>query len=274
MSGFSAHWLELREPFDAAARAATLEASLARWAKSRGAPLRIVDLGAGTGSNLRHLAPRLPVAQDWLLIEHDPALIAAGEARLPTSREIRARYRRADLVDELEAVLAGPVDLVTCSALLDLVSADWLDRLLRIVLARDLALLAVLTYDGRVDLAPGRPLDGEVITRVNRHQRTDKGFGPALGPEAGTELARALRAAGDQPLSALSDWRVEPGARAFTTALVASWAEAAAAIAPARAEAIDSWRRERLDDVATGALACRVGHVDLLRLPRVLGRAA
>jgi SAM-dependent methyltransferase len=274
VSGFSAHWLALREPFDAAARAAALEVSLAHWAKSRGAPLRIVDLGAGTGSNLRHLAPRLPVAQDWLLIEHDPALIAAGEARLPTSREIRARYRRADLVDELEAVLAGPVDLVTCSALLDLVSAAWLHRLVRIVQARHLALLAVLTYDGRVDLEPGRPLDDEVIALVNRHQRTDKGFGPALGPEAGSELARALRACGDEPFSARADWRVEPGARAFTSALVEGWAEAAAALAPDRAWAIASWRRERLDDVATGVLSCRVGHVDLLRLPRIQGRAA
>jgi len=274
VSGFSADWLELREPFDSAARAAVLEASLAPWAESRDAPLRIVDLGAGTGSNLRHLAPRLPIAQDWTLVEHDPALIAAGEARLPTSGGIRARYRRADLRGALETVLAGPVDLVTCSALLDLVSAEWLRRLVRIVQERDLAFLAVLTYDGRVSLEPAHPLDGEVISLVNRHQRTDKGFGPALGPEAGIALARVLRAAGDRPLLARSDWHVEPGARALTTALIRGWAEAAAAIAPDRSEAIASWRRERLDDLATGALSCRVGHVDLLRLPRMRGRAA
>lgn len=268
MSGFSAQWLELREPFDAAARAKAPEASLALWARNRGGPLRIVDLGAGTGANLRHLAPLLPVAQDWLLIEHDPALIAVGEPRLPTTGPVLARYRRADLVAELESVLAEPVDLVTCSALLDLVSAEWLDRLVRIVRARDLALLAVLTYDGRVALEPARPFDAEVVALVNRHQRTDKGFGPALGPEAGIALARALHGAGDQPLLALSDWNVGPEARAFTTALIEGWSAAAQEIAPERAEAIASWRRQRLDDVAAGNLACRVGHVDLLRLPR------
>jgi hypothetical protein len=268
MSGFSAEWLELREPFDAAARATAPEASLGLWAGKRGGPLRIVDLGAGTGSNLRHLGPRLPLAQEWTLIEHDPALIAAGEARLPTSGEIRARYRRADLVAELEAVLAEPVDLVTCSALLDLVSADWLHRLLRVVQARDLGLLAVLTYDGRVSLEPGLPLDAEVIALVNRHQRTDKGFGPALGPEAGIELARGLHGAGDQPLLALSDWSAGPGDRSFQRALVEGWAEAAAAIAPERAAEIDSWCRDRLRAIEAGASRCRVGHVDLLRLPR------
>ncbi|MCS6779812.1 MAG: class I SAM-dependent methyltransferase [Geminicoccaceae bacterium] len=273
MSGFSADWLALREPFDAAARAAATEASLALWAKGRGGPLRIVDLGAGTGANLRHLAPCLPVAQAWTLVEHDPALIAAGEARLPATGAVRAAYRRADLVAELEAVLEEPCDLVTCSALLDLVSADWLERLVRIVRARDLALLAVLTYDGRVHLEPAHPLDEEAIALVNRHQRTDKGFGPALGPEAGIALARALHGAGDAPLLALSDWDAGPGDRAFQRALVEGWAEAASAIAPERAPAIDSWRRDRLRAIEAGGARARVGHVDLLRLPRGQGRA-
>ncbi len=268
MSGFSADWLALRAPFDGAARARALEAELARWAAGRAEPLRIVDLGAGTGANLRHLAPRLPVAQAWTLVELDPALIAAGEPLLPRTGGVEAIYRRADLAAELEAVLAGPVDLVTCSALLDLVSAAWLERLLRLVLERDLALLAVLSYDGRVALEPPRPLDGEVIALVNRHQRTDKGFGPALGPEAAFALARSLDAAGDRPRVELSDWTAGPEERAFQAALVEGWAEAAAAIAPERASAVASWRQERLQLIAAGRSGCRVGHRDLLRLSR------
>lgn len=273
MSGFSADWLALREPHDAAARAGALEAELARWAEGRGEPLRIVDLGAGTGANPRHLAPRLPGAQCWTLVELDPALIAAGEPRLPRTAGIEAAYRRADLRLELEAVLEGPFDLVTCSALLDLVSADWLARLVRIVQAHDLALLAVLTYDGRVVLEPVHPLDGEVIALVDRHQRTDKGFGPALGPEAAFALATSLEAAGERPRVALSDWTAGPDDRAFQAALVEGWAEAATAIAPERASAVASWRQERLQLIAAGRSLCRVGHRDLLRLPRGQGRA-
>ncbi|MGD8498218.1 MAG: class I SAM-dependent methyltransferase, partial [Chromatiales bacterium] len=57
MSGFSPDWLALREPLDARARSAALVDRL-RAQAPRG-PRRILDLGSGTGSNLRYLAPRL-----------------------------------------------------------------------------------------------------------------------------------------------------------------------------------------------------------------------
>ena len=82
MTGFSADWLALREPIDHRSRHPGL---LARLADAIGAreSLRVVDLGAGTGSNLRALAPHLPPPrQTWRLVDHDPALIAAARTRL------------------------------------------------------------------------------------------------------------------------------------------------------------------------------------------------
>lgn len=270
MSGFSSDWLALREPYDHAARARETELALELWARDRGR-LEVVDLGAGTGANLRRLAASLPVPQSWTLVEHDPALILAGRGATPPG--VPVVWRRLDLASELEAALEGHVDLVTCAALLDLVSAAWLGRLVRLVQRRNLALLAVLSYDGRVALDPAHALDGEVIDLVNRHQGTDKGFGPALGPRAATELGRLLHAAGDEPLVALSDWVAGPEDRALQTALVEGWAAAAAAIAPGRATAIGSWMAERLEAIAAGRASCRVGHLDVLRLPRRQGRA-
>ncbi len=75
MTGFSADWLALREPFDARARnPVVLDAVIAAL---KGYPsIRIVDLACGTGSTLRALAPRLPVEQNWRLIDNDLGLLA------------------------------------------------------------------------------------------------------------------------------------------------------------------------------------------------------
>ncbi|WP_246659842.1 MULTISPECIES: hypothetical protein [Methylosinus] len=81
MSGFSAEWLDLRESADHAARNPALRESVARAFADRES-LTIVDLACGAGSNLRGLAEHLPARQKWLLVDHDPALLAAARARL------------------------------------------------------------------------------------------------------------------------------------------------------------------------------------------------
>src|SRR5438045_3051507 len=53
-------WLTLREPFDAAARSEVLARSVAAMVPAD-RPVRIVDLGTGSGSNIRYLAPFLPL---------------------------------------------------------------------------------------------------------------------------------------------------------------------------------------------------------------------
>ena len=71
---FSDDWLSLREPADHRSRNMALEAELARQLIDV-EEQRIVDLGAGSGSNLRALAPRLgPVSYTHLT--------------LPTNREV------------------------------------------------------------------------------------------------------------------------------------------------------------------------------------------
>src|SRR5580693_3855877 len=82
-------WLALREPADILARSAALtEAIAARLPPGR--PLRILDLGSGTGSNVRYLSSRLPVPQQWLVVDRDPDLLAevsaqSADCRIETS---------------------------------------------------------------------------------------------------------------------------------------------------------------------------------------------
>ncbi|KAA6183850.1 class I SAM-dependent methyltransferase [Thiohalocapsa marina] len=266
---FAAEWLALREPADHRARAAALEQRLA-LAGARAGWRRILDLGCGTGANLRHLAPRLPWARDWTLIDHDADLLA--RLTPPTECSVCLQPMLGDLhTDGLAAVARAEV--VTASALLDLVSAAWLDDLIGRIHARGAAALFTLSYDGRVAWSgPADADDDWMRALVNRHQRTDKGLGAALGPDAAAHACTRFRALGYDCTLAPSPWRLQGSAdTALATAWLEGWAQAAAALVPTQGrhqgERIQAWCERRRAAFTSGGTALEVGHLDLLALP-------
>jgi glycosyltransferase involved in cell wall biosynthesis/SAM-dependent methyltransferase len=260
---FSAAWLTLREPVDARARSPHVTAALVRALPAR-RPLRVLDLGAGTGSNARFLAPRLPGPSLWTLVDQDAGLLTTARSRLPADTATRVAHlsRLDDFVD-----LFAATDLVTASALLDLASASWLAGLVDRVRSTGAAVLFALSYDGRFACAPVDADDERVRTLVNLHQRVDKGLGPALGPTAGDDVARRLRRAGYQVWSEPSDWILGPDDDVLQRQLIEGWAEAASALAPADAGWIREWRRRREAHLAGGRSAMVVGHLDVAGVP-------
>jgi hypothetical protein len=248
VSRFEEAWLRLREPCDHAARS---QALADRFVEAVGPSPRLVDLGTGTGSNLRYLAPRLPAAQRWLLVDRDPALLAQARAE-PAALE--------SLVLDLAGALpeAGGWTGITAAALLDLASAAWLDRLAR--WCRGVPVLIALTVDGRLMWHPEEPEDGAVRERFFAHQRTDKGFGPGLGADAAPYLAERLEAEGQRVALERSDWRLGPA----DAPLLAATLEGIIAVQDL---GIERWASARRRQLPTGQLRLTVGHVDLLALP-------
>jgi SAM-dependent methyltransferase len=285
---FSPDWLALREPADHAARATTLveraaEALKARRAHAPASAVRVIDLGSGSGSNLRYLAPRLPAPQRWHLLDHDATLLAVAAERAPAGVSeqqtgtppggIEVATHRVDLRmwPGVLGVHGGDTSpsatMVTGSALLDLVSAAWLEGLADQLQALGAVGLFVLSYDGRIVCEPSDPLDAEVRDLVNRHQKTDKGFGPAAGPDATSILAPMLSTRGYTVHVASSDWHLGAESDELQRQLVAGWAGAAAQVAPERADVIAAWQTRRLECIAGGHSRIRVGHQDVLAYP-------
>ena len=262
--GFSADWLALREPADRAARSTRLTRKVADTLM-QGAELRVLDLGAGTGANLRYLAHRLPDPQSWLLVDRDAALLAAVATRDDGPR--RVETRRLDLRaigdDDAREMFSGRT-LVTASALLDLVSEKWMRALGTRCREAGAVLLFALSYDGRIQCAPEEPEDAEVRALVNRHQRTDKGFGRALGPDAPAVAETVLVSLGYRVERERSDWQLEPASQELQQQLIDGWARAAAEIAPERSAAISGWRDRRLAHVGARRSHLIVGHEDLV----------
>jgi hypothetical protein len=273
VSSFSVDWLALREPLDAAARCVRLGGvALDALARTRPTTSRtdVIDLGAGTGANLRYVAPLIDGEQDWLLVENDPLLLAAAaehlQAWLP-ERRCRVQVVSLDLATQLARLPLRTGSLLTAAALLDLVSEAWLRVLLQRAAAADAIVWFALTYDGRIECYPPEPEDAEVRELVNLHQLGDKGFGAALGPGAGRITQQVLTTHGYHVHCAPSDWHVAPEHSALQHALVAGWCQAALEIAPHRAPALHGWMGRRRAHIEAAHSELRVGHVDIVGHP-------
>ena len=276
MSGFAPAWLDLREGVDHRSRNRKLAGALAKhfdgWR-----PITVVDLGCGTGSNLRATAPLLGPEQHWTLVDNDQALLDAAAERLAAwadgadrqgralalfkgAKRIDVEFRRADLAGDLEAALGPSVNLVTASALFDLVSAEFIARFAAAVAAARSAFYTVLTYDGDQRWTPEHETDAAMLAAFHAHQRRDKGFGPAAGPDAPDALSEAFAAAGYAVQEGDSAWRLDGGDAALIAELAAGFADAARETGQVDAPTIAAWRTV----IRTGAV---VGHTDTLALP-------
>lgn len=277
MSGFSPEWLALREPADTRARDPDLLGALAESLAGRDS-VDVVDLGCGTGANIRAIAPALGGTQRWTLVDYDATLLKSARAALlawaddgsqvgpsialtKAGRVITVDFRQADLMQDLETVLGGGPDLVTASALFDLCSVDFIGRVARTVASEGAAFYTVLTYDGEQSWVPAHPADADMIAAFNEHQQIDKGFGSAAGPAAPAALALAFRQAGYQVVEASSPWVIDVGEKALLDALAGGFAGAVGEIGRVAPDVIANWRAARRD-------ACVVGHIDTLALPR------
>lgn len=248
-------WLALREAVDHSARSETLTRALAE-ALPPVRPLRILDLGTGTGSNIRFLTPRLPAPQAWTAVDRDASLIA----QLPVGVEAR----RLELGSLDDPALFQGIHLVTASALLDLVSAHWIERLAEQCGRAGAAALFALNYNGWSACIPLDPEDGFVLEQFNRHQRSnDKGFGVAAGPDAAARAARAFARVGYRVRTARSDWKLTSDMKALQTSLIEGWAHAVREICPQDNASVDAWLERRLALVRAGESRIQVGHTDV-----------
>ena len=274
METFDADWLALREPVDHRSRAEALLAPLCAAWQARGWS-RVLDLGSGTGSNLRYLTSRLPAGQEWVLVDHDPDhLRTLGHLDAPASVQ-SLTIVPGDLGDEGLAAIPH-ADLVTASALLDLVSENWLRRAVDACAAAGRGAHFALSYDGEIRWsADGEPDprgeedqdDAQVREAVNAHQTGTKGLGPALGPAAGPVAERLFRTAGYETRLLASAWRLGAAESPLVLRLIDGWEAVATEVRPSSTGRIRAWAERRRATVADGRFTLRVGHRDLLALP-------
>jgi hypothetical protein len=259
-------WLALREPADAVARATELVDALIPRLRPDAVTV-VHDLGGGTGSMLRWLAPRMPGAQRWVLHDRDAELLALASGSVRTASDggrIELETRHDDIT-RLGADELADATLVTASALLDMMTADEVGRLVDRCAGAGCPVLVALSVTGDVSLTPADPLDAVVGEAFNAHQRRDRGDGRLLGPDAAAFAADRFRARGLEVRTRPTPWLLGPSQAELVREWFDGWVAAASEQEPALR--LSSYVDRRLAELDAGRLAVRVGHVDLLALP-------
>jgi hypothetical protein len=288
MSGFSAQWLGLREPVDHRSRNQDLQVQvlnyLAQVKTFYPGSVHLTDLGSGTGSNLRALAPHLNSNQYWTLVDYDQTLLhiarstllAWADSEINTSaidsldtsstpiktlsirkqnKTIIVKFKCVDLLNDYQTVLNEPTDLITAAAFFDLVAKPWLTQFCA---SLSKPLYTVLTYDGNEKWNPPEIIDTAILNSFHQHQRTDKGFGSALGPAASECLQSLLRDQHFTTICAPSPWILNHQDSALIKQLTIGTAKAVREIATLPVSAVNQWEQSRMQ-----ASRCEIGHIDI-----------
>ena len=295
MGEFSADWLALREPVDHRSRNLSLQNQVIDFL-NQSTPVasgltHITDLGSGTGSNLRALAPHFGAMQCWTLVDYDANLLRAARTTLlkwadgildsnapnlirevgsfsgpveplvitKNMKTIAVQFRCADLLADYRSILNEPADLITAAAFFDLVAEPWLAAFCT---ALTKPLYTVLTYDGKEIWRPPNALDTDVLRAFHAHQSTDKGFGAALGPRGANRLQSLLEGKGYITACGPSPWRMDYRDRTLIEQLAMGTANAAREMGMQENSLIDQWEQARRQ-----ASHCEIGHIDLFAYP-------
>ncbi|MGH3306212.1 MAG: class I SAM-dependent methyltransferase [Nocardioides sp.] len=265
----SAGWLALREPADAAARADELVEEL-RLHLAHDRITQVHDLGCGTGSMARWLAPRLPGPQHWVLYDRDAALLPLAAADAPREASdgspVSVQTEQRDITRLDPGALAG-ASLVTASALLDMMTSEELQRLVDTCVEPGCPALITLTVTGRVDLAPADPSDQLFAAAFNEHQRRASPAGRRLGPDALDAAVDDFTRLGFEVLVRPSPWCLGPDESELTTAWLDGWVGPACEQRPELEDLRPAYVRRRLAELADGRLSVTVHHQDLLARP-------
>ncbi len=175
--------------------------------------------------------------------------------------------RRRDIT-RMELVEPASAALITASALLDMMTAEELDRLVATCAGADCPVLIVLTVTGRVEITPAERFDQSVTDAFNAHQRRTTTAGKLLGPDAvGVAVDRFTRL-GLEVLVRPSPWRLGPGHADLAAAWFKGWLAAACEQRPELRAQAPSYARRRLAETSAGHLSVTVHHQDLLVRPR------
>ena len=228
-----------------------------RWSISLAAP----DRPCGHSMNICR------ARQDWRLVDNNLSLLARASTLGAGPPTLTVNARPVDLARDLEAAIDGPLQLVTTSALLDLVLDEWLER------------LAVEDGGAAAAAVRGADLQRPGVAHPQRTHSTQISSLPLIATSVATRgLARPSapkrRQGPRRPSRALDITSSRARRTGFLNRdrdiqlqMLAGWALAPGELDDVPRLDIAAWLQRRQDRAEHGRTSMRIGHVDLFATP-------
>lgn len=290
-------WLDMRAPFDDAARERSLvlldEAAGALVGGPDAEPFTVIDIGAGTGNSARWfdraLRTRLPGrALRWVLLDADAASLRAAARAMPEAVTVTAPI--TDLPAIAAAHLPGVTGedpsgrttaeqasgraaadrapgppaparlLITCSAVLDVLTPADVDAVIGTLTRFSGLGMFLLSITEHWPLDPPDRRDALIEHAFSEHQAREG----RLGDAGGAVLAAAARRAGARVTTGGSPWNLQgPRDRQFLTRFLSERIDAVIEEDPQLRPMAAAWLADRLEQAGTD-LRVAVEHLDVL----------
>ncbi|MGC5221713.1 SAM-dependent methyltransferase [Micromonospora sp. DT81.3] len=262
----SAEWLTLREDVDARSRSRALALRAAEMVR---APLTVHDLGSGTGSMMRWLAPLLPGPQTWVLHDWNRALLEQAAAQPARDGEgvLVSVRTNVDGLGRLRASALAGASLVTTSALLDVLAREEIEAMVRACVEAGAPALFGLSVTGGVEFEPADARDHAFQTAFNDHQRRSVHGRRLLGPDAAGVATDLFGTAGWSVRVAETPWVLDSEDRELVEEWMRGWVAAAVEQRPSLRKPAAEYAAMRAARIARGGLRVLVHHQDLLAWP-------
>lgn len=188
-----------------------------------------------------------------------------GEVPLTASPQVTGIRRLALDLERLEDILGdGDPTLVTCTAVLDVLTEAQVRSLATLLAERRLAVLFSLSVTGEVLLQPPLDLDARIETTFNEHQRRSG----LAGPLATAIAAEEFSAHGMDVTVVETPWVLSSGSEELLNRYLTDRVRSAVEHDPTLAAPAQAWLKMRLSQLINGSLRVQVNHQDLVALPR------
>ena len=266
----SSQWLRLREPADAAARSSDL-ARMVVALLDGAAPTVVHDLGCGSGSMGRWLAPLLEGPQHWVLHDRDRDLLGVAAADPPRAgadgAPVTVETRQDDLTRLGPDDLAG-ASLLTASALLDMLTAEELGRFVRSCVGGRLSHAAdPVGHRGRPAHPDGPPGCRAAAPRSTTTSDARPGVARSSGPTRRRRPSTPSAASGPGSRCERARGGWAPATSRWSRSGSTAGSGPPSSSGPSSPPTVPATSTDADTDLEHGRLAVTVPHLDLLALP-------